>query len=47
MRKITVLSFITLGGVMQAPGGPEEGISNGFKYGSVGLHLMQMKFLAR
>ena len=24
MRKITVLSFITLDGVMQAPGGPEE-----------------------
>ena len=24
MRKIIVLSFITLDGVMQAPGGPEE-----------------------
>ena len=33
MRKITVLSFITLDGVMQAPGGPEEDPSNGFKYG--------------
>ncbi|MES2375914.1 MAG: dihydrofolate reductase family protein [Bacteroidota bacterium] len=33
MRKITVLSFITLDGVMQAPGGPEEDSSNGFKYG--------------
>ncbi|HUB94193.1 MAG TPA: dihydrofolate reductase family protein [Verrucomicrobiae bacterium] len=33
MRKIIILSFITLDGVMQAPGGPEEDISNGFKYG--------------
>lgn len=33
MRKIIVLSFISLDGVMQAPGGPEEDISNGFKYG--------------
>ena len=33
MRKIIVLSFITLDGVMQAPGGPEEDRSGGFKYG--------------
>jgi dihydrofolate reductase len=33
MRKIIVLSFITLDGVMQAPGGPEEDTENGFKYG--------------
>ncbi len=33
MRKIIVLSFITLDGVMQAPGGPDEDTSNGFKYG--------------
>ena len=33
MRKIIVLSFITLDGVMQAPGGPEEDPSGGFKYG--------------
>jgi dihydrofolate reductase len=33
MRKIIVLSMITLDGVMQAPGGPEEDSSNGFKYG--------------
>lgn len=33
MRKITVLSFITLDGVMQAPGGPEEDPSSDFKYG--------------
>lgn len=33
MRKIIVQEFITLDGVMQAPGGPEEDTSNGFKYG--------------
>lgn len=33
MRKIIVQEFITLDGVMQAPGGPEEDTSNGFTYG--------------
>jgi dihydrofolate reductase len=33
MRKIIVLSMITLDGVMQAPGGPKEDSSEGFKYG--------------
>ena len=33
MRKIIVLSMITLDGVMQAPGGPGEDTSGGFKYG--------------
>lgn len=33
MRKIIVLSFITLDGVMQAPGAPGEDPSGGFKYG--------------
>src|SRR6188768_1724276 len=33
MRKIIVLSMITLDGVMQAPGGPEEDVSGAFKYG--------------
>jgi len=33
MRKIVVLSFVSLDGVMQAPGGPEEDTSSGFQYG--------------
>jgi len=33
MRKIIVLSMITLDGVMQAPGGPEEDPSGVFEYG--------------
>ena len=33
MRKIVVLSFISLDGVMQAPGGPEEDPSSKFEYG--------------
>ncbi len=33
MRKIIVQEFITLDGVMQAPGGPEEDTTSDFKYG--------------
>ena len=33
MRQIIVLSMISLDGVMQAPGGPKEDKSGGFKYG--------------
>ena len=33
MRKIIVITFVSLDGVMQAPGGPKEDISGGFKYG--------------
>lgn len=33
MRKIIVLEHISLDGVIQAPGGPDEDPSGGFKYG--------------
>lgn len=33
MRKINVLTFVTLDGIMQAPGGPEEDTAENFQYG--------------
>jgi dihydrofolate reductase len=33
MRRIVVSEFVSLDGVMQAPGGPEEDTSSGFKHG--------------
>jgi len=33
MRKIIIQEFITLDGVMQAPGGPDEDTSSGFTFG--------------
>jgi len=33
MRKLIVAAFVSLDGVMQAPGGPQEDTSDGFTYG--------------
>ncbi|MGW8374691.1 dihydrofolate reductase family protein [Streptomyces sp. ODS28] len=33
MRKVIVCTFLTLDGVMQAPGGPDEDVQSGFAYG--------------
>jgi len=33
MRKIIVLSMISLDGVLQAPGDPDEDPTGGFRYG--------------
>jgi dihydrofolate reductase len=33
MRKIIVISMVSLDGVLQAPGGPDEDTSSGFKFG--------------
>ena len=39
MRKIIVSTFLTMDGVLQAPGGPEEDRSNGFKWGGWMSHF--------
>lgn len=39
MRKIITATFITMDGVMQAPGGPEEDASQNFAYGGWQAHL--------
>lgn len=33
MRKLVVMAFVSLDGVLQAPGGPDEDRAGGFKYG--------------
>jgi dihydrofolate reductase len=38
MRKVIAATFVSLDGVMQAPGGPEEDTAGGFKFGGWTFH---------
>jgi dihydrofolate reductase len=38
MRRIVAAAFVSLDGVMQAPGGPDEDRDSGFKYGGWTFH---------
>ena len=43
MRKIIVPTFMTMDGVLQGPGGPDEDPSNGFKWGGWQFHYWDEK----
>jgi len=44
MKKIVVFTMVSLDGVMQAPGGPEEDTSGGFQYGGWTVPFVDQSF---
>ena len=47
MRKLIVNSFMSLDGVMQSPGGPDEDPTGGFEYGGWGANYFDDEMMAR
>ena len=47
MRKLAVNTFMSLDGVMQAPGGPEEDPTGGFAYGGWGANYVDDEMMGR
>jgi dihydrofolate reductase len=47
MRKLAVNTFMSLDGVMQAPGGPEEDPTGGFTYGGWGVNYFDDEMMGR
>ena len=47
MRKLAVNTFISLDGVMQSPGGPDEDPTGGFTLGGWGVNYMDDEMLGR
>jgi dihydrofolate reductase len=39
MRRLIAITQVTIDGVMQAPGGPEEDVANGFTHGGWAMHF--------
>jgi dihydrofolate reductase len=47
MRKLTVNTFMSLDGVMQAPGGPDEDPTGGFEHGGWGVNYMDDEMMGQ